>query len=76
MTHRTGTRGDGRDGPVFVLTIGHSNGELNAFIKLLRQHVVEVLVYTRSQPYSRYSPHSSRETLSHSHWQRGGPCPT
>lgn len=46
-----------------VLTIGHSNGKLDAFIKLLRQHMVEVLVDVRSQPYSRYSPHFCRETL-------------
>jgi uncharacterized protein (DUF488 family) len=46
-----------------VLTIGHSNGPLEGLIELLLQHHVAVLVDTRSQPYSRHSPHFSRETL-------------
>src|SRR2546425_1070241 len=45
-----------------ILTIGHSNASLEAVIALLLRHV-EVLVDTRSQPYSRHSPHFSRETL-------------
>lgn len=48
---------------ISVLTIGHSNGRIEAFIELLRRHEVEVLVDTRSQPYSRYSPHFSRDPL-------------
>jgi uncharacterized protein (DUF488 family) len=46
-----------------VFTIGHSNGRIEAFIDLLRRHEVEVLVDTRSQPYSRFLPHFSREPL-------------
>lgn len=46
-----------------VLTVGHSNGSLEAFIELLRHQEIEVLVDTRSQPYSRFVPHFSRETL-------------
>jgi uncharacterized protein (DUF488 family) len=46
-----------------VLTIGHSNRPLDGLIELLVRHRIEVLVDTRSQPYSRYSPHFARESL-------------
>lgn len=46
-----------------LYSIGHSNAEISAFLDLLRRHGVELLVDTRSQPYSRYSPHFNRETL-------------
>jgi uncharacterized protein (DUF488 family) len=46
-----------------IYTIGHSSHTSEHFIDLLRQHRVEVLVDTRSAPYSRYSPQFDREAL-------------
>lgn len=46
-----------------LYTVGHSNHELPAFLALLQQHAIQVLVDTRSQPYSRRLPHFSREEL-------------
>jgi uncharacterized protein (DUF488 family) len=46
-----------------LYTIGHGNAEANAFLALLRQYEIELLVDTRSQPYSRYNPQFNRETL-------------
>ncbi len=49
-----------------LFSIGHSNAEINAFIDLLRRYEIAALVDTRSQPYSRYNQHFSREHLKHS----------
>jgi uncharacterized protein (DUF488 family) len=38
-----------------VLTIGHSNHSVEHFLDLLKAHAVQVVVDTRSQPYSKYS---------------------
>lgn len=46
-----------------LFSIGHSNAEINAFIDLLRRYEIAALVDTRSQPYSRYNQHFSRESL-------------
>ncbi len=46
-----------------VYTIGHSNHETEAFVELLRQHGIELLIDVRSSPYSRYVPQANRETL-------------
>ncbi len=46
-----------------IYTIGHSNHEADAFVALLRQHGIELLVDVRSSPYSRYVPQANRETL-------------
>lgn len=46
-----------------LYSIGHSNASIQAFIELLRRHEIAALVDTRSQPYSRYNPHFSRENL-------------
>lgn len=40
----------------YLFTVGHSNHSLDAFVALLRQHAIEVLVDVRSQAHSRYSP--------------------
>jgi uncharacterized protein (DUF488 family) len=42
--------------PHQILTIGHSNHPLDRFLDLLRLHVVEVVVDTRSHPVSKYVP--------------------
>lgn len=49
--------------PEPVLTVGHSNLEIGAFVGLLVAHSVHEVVDVRSQPYSRYVPHFNREQL-------------
>jgi len=46
-----------------IHTIGHSSHTAEHFLDLLQQHRIEVLVDTRSAPYSRYTPHFDREAL-------------
>jgi uncharacterized protein (DUF488 family) len=46
-----------------VYTVGHSNHTPDAFLALLRQHAIELLVDVRSSPYSRYVPQANREAL-------------
>jgi uncharacterized protein (DUF488 family) len=49
-----------------LYSIGHSNADIHAFIELLRRYELAALVDTRSQPYSRYNQHFSREQLKRS----------
>jgi uncharacterized protein (DUF488 family) len=46
-----------------ALTIGHSNHPIDRFLQLVKDHQVEVIVDTRSQPYSKYSPQYDQESL-------------
>src|SRR5689334_22649084 len=46
-----------------LFTVGHSNHSLEDFLKLLSRHAIEVLVDTRSHPYSQYVTHFNREEL-------------
>lgn len=46
-----------------LFSIGHSNHPLEAFLKLLKMHSVEVLIDARSHPQSRHAPHFSAQTL-------------
>lgn len=46
-----------------IYSIGHSNVEMSDFTALLSRCEIETLVDARSQPYSRYSPHFSRDAL-------------
>ena len=46
-----------------VLTIGHSNHPVNAFVALLQQYGVTALADVRSAPYSRFAPQFKREPL-------------
>jgi uncharacterized protein (DUF488 family) len=46
-----------------VLTIGHGDQAIEDFIGRLRQHRVELLVDTRSQPYSVRHPQFSQQAL-------------
>jgi uncharacterized protein (DUF488 family) len=46
-----------------LYTIGHSSHSAEHFLALLQQARIEVLVDTRSAPYSRYSPQFDREVL-------------
>ena len=46
-----------------VFTIGHSNHTLEHFLNLLKAHAVQVVVDTRSQPYSKYATQFDHEAL-------------
>ena len=46
-----------------LLTVGHSNHTLTAFMDLLKRHAVDLLVDVRSDPYSRYAPQFTSGSL-------------
>lgn len=46
-----------------LYTLGHSNHSLERFFELLKSQEIEVVVDTRSQPYSRYVPHFNPREL-------------
>lgn len=46
-----------------VYSIGHSDHTVDAFLGLLQQHEIAVLVDVRSQPYSQWVPQFNRESL-------------
>ena len=52
-------------------TIGHSNHAIEAWLELLRRHTVEVVVDTRSSPYSKYVPQFDRDLVQRSLEQAG-----
>ncbi|MGH9600331.1 MAG: DUF488 family protein [Terracidiphilus sp.] len=52
-------------------TIGHSNHAIETWLGLIRQHGVEVVVDTRSSPYSKYVPQFDREPMQRSLEQVG-----
>lgn len=45
------------------LTLGHSNHTMEAWLALVRQHNLDVVVDTRSSPYSKYVPQFDRELM-------------
>ena len=47
-------------------TIGHSNHSTETWLALLRLHNIEVVVDTRSSPYSRFVPQFDREIVQRS----------
>ena len=47
-------------------TLGHSNHAFEAWLALVRKHEIEVVVDTRSSPYSKYVPQFDRELLQQS----------
>lgn len=47
---------DGNNKPLTLFSIGHSNQTIEAFLALLQQHQIQVLVDVRSSPYSKYVP--------------------
>jgi len=47
-------------------TIGHSNHAIEAWLALLAQHGVEVVVDARGSPYSKYVPQFDTELMRHS----------
>ena len=52
-------------------TVGHSNHAIDIWLALLRQHEVEVVVDTRSSPYSKYVPQFDKEPMQRSLEQAG-----
>ena len=52
-------------------TIGHSNHAIEAWLELLRRHTVEVVVDTRSSPYSKYVPQFDKDLVQRSLEQAG-----
>jgi Protein of unknown function, DUF488 len=48
---------------VELLTIGHSNYGVKAFVSLLQKHEITAIADVRSSPYSRFLPHFNREAL-------------
>ena len=46
-----------------VLTIGHSNHQVEHFLDLLKSHSVEVVADTRSYPYSEYATQFEQKLL-------------
>jgi uncharacterized protein (DUF488 family) len=46
-----------------VFTIGHSNHSAEKLAGLLKMHGIEVLVDTRTRPYSRHAPHFNRGAI-------------
>jgi len=47
----------------YLFTIGHSSHTLDKFLSLLNHYQIELIIDTRSQPYSKYSPHFIAESL-------------
>lgn len=54
-----------------LLTIGHSDHEIDAFVALLVMHGVSAIADVRSSPYSRFHGQFNRETLAGLLKQRG-----
>ena len=46
-----------------IFTIGHSNHDMAAFLKLLAGHAIKVVVDVRSAPYSRYVPQFNKREI-------------
>jgi uncharacterized protein (DUF488 family) len=46
-----------------VFTIGHSNHSAKKFAGLLKEYGIEILVDTRSRPYSRHAPHFNAKDI-------------
>lgn len=46
-----------------IFTIGHSNLDLETFIKLLKDNNIEVLVDVRSNPYSRFASQFNKGSI-------------
>ena len=51
------------EGQSCLFTVGHSNHPLEVFLELLKRHEIQVLVDTRSYPYSRHVLHFNKEEL-------------
>lgn len=54
-----------------IYTLGHSNHQLEFFLKLLEDHKIEQLVDVRSAPFSKFSPHFNKNEIKQSLEERG-----
>jgi len=54
---------DNQHKPLTIFSIGHSNQPIEAFLALLQQHQIQVLVDVRSSPYSKYVSQFNSATL-------------
>lgn len=54
-----------------VMTIGHSNHALEAFMSLLERHRVTAIADVRSTPYSKFAPQYRKESIRASLRERG-----
>jgi uncharacterized protein (DUF488 family) len=63
MEERDSLFQDEKHSPITIFSIGHSNQPLEAFLALLRQHAIQVLVDVRSSPYSKYVSHFNSTQL-------------
>ena len=62
---------EGAMGDKSLLTLGHSNHDLDRFVELARSAGVEVVADVRTVPHSQYTPHFNREPLRRSLTQAG-----
>ena len=46
-----------------IYTVGHSNHEVEQFIKLLQSYSIDIVVDVRSAPYSQYCPQFNKDTI-------------
>ena len=46
-----------------VFTVGHSNHSAEKFMRLLKSYGIEILIDTRSRPFSRHAPHFNARAL-------------
>ena len=46
-----------------IYTIGHSNQDVAAFLQLLKDNAIQVVVDVRSAPYSRYVPQFNKKEI-------------
>jgi len=53
----------GEPGQMRLYTIGHSNHNLEQFVRLLEDNGIMLVVDVRTAPYSRYNPHFNKEHL-------------
>jgi uncharacterized protein (DUF488 family) len=54
-----------------VMTVGHSNHPIEAFLELLARNRVTALADVRSMPYSRYQPQFNKDALARSLREHG-----
>ena len=54
-----------------LLTVGHSNHDLDTFFSLAAMDRVQLIVDVRSSPWSRFAPHFNRSNLGAALQQRG-----
>jgi len=63
MAERVPLLQDNNNKPLTIFSIGHSNQSIEAFLALLQQHQIQVLVDVRSSPYSKYVPQFNSAAL-------------